>query len=364
MRQASMAQGPVASSDLSRLMDQSSGMLSFLANLSSEDRTTQYTQGPVGDGESMLQQEQQQQQQHGGMNLHVLSGLMSDMPTQTAQASSNYTPGMMEQLQVQGFSPATAAAEASMLPMSQQQIRDLSSLMGMQQAQQQQQEVGLQGYVNKSSNPGMNSGSNDPFINQAQGWAANTFLAQQARCLFGGGGNAHTTLDSCTMPTATPGSGNIVTGRQPVVIYMANDEGSLSEYQCLVRQQIEVFEAGPEDVETSAQGRNRRIIMGQVGIRCRRCAMLPLRERRRGAVYYPTKLDGIYQAAQNIAKSHLAERCDHVSAATREDFAKYKDKKSSVGSGKRYWANRIATLGVYEDVGFLRFRSLSALHSL
>ena len=39
--------------------------------------------------------------------------------------------------------------------------------------------------------------------------------------------------------------------------------------KCLLRQQIEVFEAGKDDVEGNAQGRNKPTVMGQVGIRCR-----------------------------------------------------------------------------------------------
>ena len=34
------------------------------------------------------------------------------------------------------------------------------------------------------------------------------------------------------------------------------------------RKQIELFEAKQEDVDAGAQGRNKPIILGQVGIRC------------------------------------------------------------------------------------------------
>lgn len=72
----------------------------------------------------------------------------------------------------------------------------------------------------------------------------------------------------------------------PLPIYMEYDEETLTEYQCLLRKQIELFEAGPEDIKASAQGRNNPILLGQVGIRCRYCAALPLKSRPRGAVYY------------------------------------------------------------------------------
>jgi hypothetical protein len=63
----------------------------------------------------------------------------------------------------------------------------------------------------------------------------------------------------------------LLTGRNPVLLYMSCDDDSLSAYQCMVRRQIEIFEARTEDVESNAQGRNKPIVLGQVGIRCRHC---------------------------------------------------------------------------------------------
>ena len=86
-----------------------------------------------------------------------------------------------------------------------------------------------------------------------------------------------------------------------IVLSMSCDTEQLSEYQILVRRQLEVFEATQEDVESNTQGRKKPVVLGQVGLRCRHCAAYPLRTRGRGAVYYPAKLFGIYQAAQNMA---------------------------------------------------------------
>ena len=47
------------------------------------------------------------------------------------------------------------------------------------------------------------------------------------------------------------------------------DDEQLSEYQMLVRKQLEVFEAQPEDVESNTQGRKKQVVLGQVGLRCR-----------------------------------------------------------------------------------------------
>lgn len=80
----------------------------------------------------------------------------------------------------------------------------------------------------------------------------------------------------------------------PMLIYMDFDEETLTDYQCLLRKQIELFEAGPEDVKASAQGRNNPIYLGQIGIRCRFCATLPLKCRPRGAVYYSKTIVSIH----------------------------------------------------------------------
>ena len=141
------------------------------------------------------------------------------------------------------------------------------------------------------------------------------------------------------------------------MLFMGCDTESLSEYQCLVRQQIEMFEAGVNDLESSTKGRNKPIILGQVGIRCRHCSTVPPKQRKKGSMYYPTKLNGLYQAAQSLASGHLCAHCNHIPAKIREQLLILKEKKSSAGGGKDYWGEGVRVIGVYEDKGGLRFRS-------
>jgi hypothetical protein len=70
------------------------------------------------------------------------------------------------------------------------------------------------------------------------------------------------------------------------------DGDELSEYQILVRQQLEIFEASQEDVSSNTQGRKKQLVLGQAGIRCKHCSPFPLRQRGKGAIYYPTRLQG------------------------------------------------------------------------
>ncbi len=169
--------------------------------------------------------------------------------------------------------------------------------------------------------------------------------------------DSFTTINHSLDATPQDESRGGVTGRSPIPLYISCDSDSLSEYQCLVRKHIELFEATVEDVESNAQGRNRPIVLGQVGIRCRHCTMLPPRHRSRGAIYYPSKLPGIYQAAQNLAVAHLGEHCQNVPDDLRATLSQLRERKSAAGCGKRYWANGVRVLGVFEDRDGLRFEN-------
>jgi hypothetical protein len=126
------------------------------------------------------------------------------------------------------------------------------------------------------------------------------------------------------------------------------DADNLSEYQLLIRKQLEVFEAGADDVDSNMQGRKKSIRLGQVGIRCRHCVHLPLRNRGRGAVYYPTKLQGIYQAAQNMASTHLTDACNIIDDELKAEMRRLRERRDTASGGKQYWADGARALGLYE----------------
>jgi len=136
--------------------------------------------------------------------------------------------------------------------------------------------------------------------------------------------------------------------RKPCPLFMSCDDEDLSEFQCMVRKQIEVFEAGKEDLEVNARGRNRPIIPGQVGIRCRHCKVVPPKLRQRAALYYPSKLDRLYQMSQTIASVHLLEYCQHIPADDRNGLIKLRQIKSAALGGKKYWADAGRALGLIE----------------
>lgn len=122
---------------------------------------------------------------------------------------------------------------------------------------------------------------------------------------------------------------------------------------------MEYFEADQSKVEEGAQGRNKAIVLGQVGIRCIHCGNLKRKEKAPAAAFYPSKLSGLYQSAQNIINSHLAKTCKKVPGPVREQLLTLGNRKSAPGGGKAYWAEEATRVGVYEDTNGLRFRSKS-----
>lgn len=57
-----------------------------------------------------------------------------------------------------------------------------------------------------------------------------------------------------------------------------------------------------------------------------------------------------------MASGHLCEHCQHVPDKLRRELIKLRDRKSAAGGGKKYWADGVRVLGVYEDKDGLRFQ--------
>jgi hypothetical protein len=139
-------------------------------------------------------------------------------------------------------------------------------------------------------------------------------------------------------------------------IYVDKDKKVLSSYQCLLWKQMEIFEAGPDDVGSGVQGRINPVRLGQVGIRCRHCASLT-KGRPSGGLYYSRNFLGLYVLAQNIAKGHLETKCKLIDARVRAKLIKLCQvrKRSSLGT-KGYFVKRFRAMGIYEKDGCLRWR--------
>jgi hypothetical protein len=141
-----------------------------------------------------------------------------------------------------------------------------------------------------------------------------------------------------------------------ITMWLPGDHYMLSEYQVTVRQHLEIFEAEQEDFESNNQGRKRQVVPGQAGIRCRHCSNLPLRNRGRGAVYFPLKLSYIYQAAQNMASIHLSDCCSQIPSDVKQKLRDLRHRRDTALGGKKYWAEAGSASGLYETEEGLRLR--------
>jgi hypothetical protein len=148
------------------------------------------------------------------------------------------------------------------------------------------------------------------------------------------------------MPPAVGG----VPMRLPVVLAQAEDNTKLSKHQVQLRHQIEAFQATDDDVSTHTRGRNKPIVLGQVGIRCRHCAHMPVCRRQKGSTYFPATLLGLYQAAQNMSTTHMqCGLCMEMPEEIKTQFTSLlSSKAASSGAGRPYWAQSAKKLGLVD----------------
>jgi hypothetical protein len=118
------------------------------------------------------------------------------------------------------------------------------------------------------------------------------------------------------------------------------DYFTLSDFQVFLRKNIEVFQATAEEASIHVRGRNTAIYLHQAGIRCIHCKHLPLAHRPKGSMYFPSNTARIYQAAQNMASSHMTTGlCAEMPAAVQAQFQTLMTRRSVSGkAGRDYWA--------------------------
>ena len=162
---------------------------------------------------------------------------------------------------------------------------------------------------------------------------------------------------SNAMPMSEPARS--VPNQLPLCLAQPADHNILSEHQQFLRFQIEVFEASEKDVRTHVRGRNKPIVLGQVGIRCRHCAHLSASRRQKGATYFPASTIGLYQAAQNMCTAHIqCGLCTEMPDPIKDRFKQLIATKSfTSGAGKPYWSKSAKGMGLVdteEGIFFIR----------
>ncbi len=119
----------------------------------------------------------------------------------------------------------------------------------------------------------------------------------------------------------------------------SNDEKHLSDSLCFVRSELlEVFEASDEDVAVRSSTR-KKVLRGQVGLRCRFCAHLHQMERTAGrSSCFPSSINRIYQSVTMMIREHFP-KCHVMPPGFRDRYLSLKAQDSRPTDSTRYWIN-------------------------
>lgn len=127
-----------------------------------------------------------------------------------------------------------------------------------------------------------------------------------------------------------------------ILLAIPEDKDWLSDMDCFVRNNIEVFSAKHSDMDDAASDRKYPIKIAQVGIRCVHCAVTA--EGARGAaVAYPYSISGIYESVREFQRLHL-DGCRNVPRG--EKLSSGAASLSSVL--RRYYVQAARALGLFD----------------
>jgi len=131
-----------------------------------------------------------------------------------------------------------------------------------------------------------------------------------------------------------------------ILLAIPEDKEWLSDMDCFVRQNIEVFSATTRDVAVAEADRKYPIKPYQVGIRCIHCALTA--EGARGtAVSYPYSISGIYESVREFQRMHL-ENCSNLPADMRAHSQKLGGASSLSSVLRRYYVQSARALGLFD----------------
>jgi hypothetical protein len=129
-----------------------------------------------------------------------------------------------------------------------------------------------------------------------------------------------------------------------VLLAIPEDKEWLSDTDCFIRRQIEVFCATYEDVQIALEDRKYPIQEGQVGIRCIHCAMAKDGANKE-AVSYPFSISGIYESVREFQRLHL-ETCRNLPPGVQKKLSSLKGAASLSSVLRKYYVLAAKALGL------------------
>ena len=155
-----------------------------------------------------------------------------------------------------------------------------------------------------------------------------------------------------SLPNQDLWSGNKITledrQHERVLLAIPEDKNWLSDMDCFVRSNIEIFTAKQIDVDNAVADRKYPIKVGQVGIRCVHCAEASAGAVRNTAVSYPYSISGIYESVREFQRLHL-ESCPNIPTDIKDASTKLGGGSSSLSSVlRRYYVQAARALGLFD----------------
>lgn len=132
-----------------------------------------------------------------------------------------------------------------------------------------------------------------------------------------------------------------------VLLAIPEDAQWLSDHDCFVRRQIEVFCATKEDIETARADRKYPVQDGQVGIRCIHCAIAKAGGATGQAVSYPFSVGGIYESVREFHRLHLDE-CEHLPPSVKTKLQMMRGSSSLSSVLRKYYVLSAKCLGLVD----------------
>ena len=144
-----------------------------------------------------------------------------------------------------------------------------------------------------------------------------------------------------------------------ILLSIAEDRDFLSEQDCFIRRQLEVFCATSDDVQEALEDSKFPIDEGQVGLRCIHCAMTKHGPGARGnAVVYPCTVNAIFEVVREFQRTHLGI-CENLPLAWKEQLDNTSESSTISSIQRKYYSLAAKGLGLYDVRGGIRAGSES-----
>ena len=131
-----------------------------------------------------------------------------------------------------------------------------------------------------------------------------------------------------------------------ILLAIDEDKSWLSDMDCFIRSNLEVFCASKYDIEFAESDRKYPITEGQIGIRCIHCATS--KGGARGtSVAFPPFINGIYESVREFHRVHLTS-CPHLPDKSKNKLQTLKGSSSLSSVLRKYYVEAAEALGIYD----------------